>query len=115
MKREEAIRLLGVIDTICTMRIDDYGEREHNAIQMAIADMEKQIQWQKTERFNRMIEAFECDFDLIGQGKMTFAELDRLLKDKSYSLVTDMDLMKELSYLLRHGKAEIYVRGEEND
>ena len=43
MTREEAIRLLGVIDTICTMRIDDYGEREHNAIQMAIADMEKQI------------------------------------------------------------------------
>lgn len=36
MTREEAIRLLGVIDTICTMRIDDYGEREHNAMLMAI-------------------------------------------------------------------------------
>lgn len=73
--------------------------------------IERLTKYEKTEKYNRMIEAFECDFALIEQGKMTFAELDRLLKDKSYSLVTDMDLMQELSYLLRHGKAEIYVRG----
>ena len=43
MTRKEAIRLLGVIDAICTMQMGDYGEREHNAMLMAIADMEKQI------------------------------------------------------------------------
>jgi UDP-N-acetyl-D-mannosaminuronic acid transferase (WecB/TagA/CpsF family) len=119
MTREEAKRywevfLIEIEELKQTYRDIDWEEQEQ-ATKIAIADMEKQIQWQKTERFNRMIEAFECDFALIEQGKMTFAELDRLLKDKSYSLVTDMDLMKELSYLLRHGKAEIYVRGEEND
>lgn len=43
MTVQEAIILLGVIDSICTMRIDDYGEREHNAIHISIEALEKQI------------------------------------------------------------------------
>lgn len=72
----------------------------------AIESLEKQ----KTTKFDRMIEAFECDFSLIQQGEKRFAELDELMKDKRYSLAEHMDLMRELSYLIRHGKAEIYVK-----
>lgn len=57
MKREEAIRLLGVIDTICTMQMGDYGEREHNAMLMAIADMEKQIPKKPNEEQKDCVEA----------------------------------------------------------
>lgn len=116
MTREDAIK--EIIEEVC---IGCYGSDEPKGrcsecgFKIAIADIEKQIQWQKTERFNRMIEAFECDFSLIEQGYGMFAELDKKMKDKRYALAEDMDLMQELSYLLRHGKAEIYVRSEEND
>lgn len=96
----------------------DYAQEEPKIV-MTFEELEKVIsnlpRLEKTDKFNRMIEAFECDFALIEQGKMTFAELDRLLKDKRNSLVTDMDLMQELSYLLRYGKVVICMRGKEND
>ena len=115
MTREEAIKILR-----SKIRTDSFDESFEEimmdcVLTMAIADMEKQIQWQKTEKYNRMIEAFECDFALIEQGEKTFAELDQLMNDKRYSLAEHMELLQELSTLLRYGKAEIYVKGEEND
>lgn len=68
----------------------------------------------KTEKYNRMIEAFECDFALIENGKKTFAELDRMVEDSRCSLSEHMCLMQELSYLIRHGKAEIRVKEGES-
>jgi hypothetical protein len=66
----------------------------------------------KTDKFNRMIEAFECDFSLIQEGKKTFAELDKAMKDSRFSLAKDMELMQELSTMLRYGQAEIHIIDE---
>ena len=67
----------------------------------------------KTDKFNKMIEAFECDFSLIEEGEKTFAELDKTMKDSKYSLAEDMKLMQELSTMLRYGQAEIHIVDEQ--
>ena len=106
MTREEAIQ---IIKNLPIYRMESEYERESDlmkALKMAIESLETK----KTTKFDRMIEAFECDFSLIQQGEKRFAELDELMKDKRYSLAEHMDLMQELSYLIRHGKAEIYVK-----
>lgn len=108
MTREEAINWLKLLS------LPLYNnDKRVVAIQIAIEALDKQIQWEKTDRFNRMIEAFECDFSLIQQGEKTFAQLDENLKVEKVnvnSLRKDMDLMQELSYLIRHGKAEIWLK-----
>lgn len=59
----------------------------------------------ETERFSNMIQAFECDFVLARDERRTLASLD--LNNKSIN--RDIDLLEELSYLLRYGKAKIIV------
>ena len=67
----------------------------------------------KTEKFNGMIEAFECDFNLAVEGGYDLSDLDEIIKDKSdprhEKMLTDIDLLRELSFLLRNGKAEILL------
>lgn len=63
----------------------------------------------KTDKFNNMIEAFGCDFNLILEGERSFSSLDTLIENKNEKLLTDMGLLQELSYLLRYGKAEIHL------
>lgn len=63
----------------------------------------------KTDKFNNMIEAFECDFKLAVQGDRTLSELDKRIKEGNLKLLHDIDLLQELSYLLRHGGAEIHL------
>ena len=111
MKREEAIE---IIKTMPIYRMEMmYGG--NSDLMKALVMACEALEMQKTEKYNRMIEAFECDFALIEQGEKSFAELDRLRKDERCSLAEHMGLMQELSYLLRHGKAEICLRGKEND
>ena len=69
----------------------------------------------KTDKFNNMIEAFECDFNLAVQGDHTLSELDKQIKEGDLKLLHDIDLLNELSYLLRHGKAEIHLVEENAD
>lgn len=103
MTREEAIKYIEqhnhIDDVVKDMCIEALGN-----------DTNVGGKLEKTEKFNRMIEAFECDFALIEQGEKSFAELDKLMKDNRYSLAEHMDLMQELSYLIRHGKAEIWLK-----
>ena len=66
----------------------------------------------KTDKFNAMIEAFECDFVLAKEGKYEISELDNKVKFKDEKLMKDNDLLEELSYLLRYGKAEIHLTEE---
>ena len=61
----------------------------------------------KTDKFNKMIEAFECDFNLALENKHSLSELDNRIKAKDEKILKDIDLLQELSYLLRYGKAEI--------
>lgn len=63
----------------------------------------------KTDKFNSMIEAFECDFVLAKEGKYLISELENKLIFKDEKLMADIDLLEELSYLLRYGKAEIHL------
>lgn len=65
----------------------------------------------KTNKFNNMIEAFECDFDLAREGEKDLNELQELINKKDEKLLKDIDLLCELSYLLRYGKAEIMIEG----
>ena len=63
----------------------------------------------KTTKYNNMIEAFECDFNLALEGKKKLSKLDKAIENNNKRLLNDIDLLGELSYLLRSGKAEIHL------
>ena len=56
-----------------------------------------------TKRYNKMIEAFECDMALARNEEKSISELD--FKDPQ--LLNDIELLESLSYGLRHGNLEI--------
>lgn len=62
----------------------------------------------KTDKFNKALDSFECDFNLITEGERTFSQLDKVLETNP-RLLEDMILICELSWLLRNGKAEIHL------
>ena len=82
--------------------------------QIGYADAEKKYGngWIPCSRFNNMIEAFECDFGLAKDGAYSISELDDKIKFKDKKLMEDIDLLEELSYLLRNGEATICLKGE---
>lgn len=63
----------------------------------------------KTNKFNAMIEAFECDFTLAKNRLQSLGSLDISIIDKDEKLMKDINLLEELSFLLRNGKAEIHL------
>ena len=63
----------------------------------------------KTTKFNNMISAFQCDFSLAKDGTHKLSELDKKIEQKDSSLLKDIDLLEELEWLLRNGKAEIHI------
>ena len=64
----------------------------------------------KTEKFNNMISAFQCDFTLAKEdNNRKLADLDDLIKVKDKNLLHDIELLEELEWLLRNGKAEIHL------
>lgn len=56
-----------------------------------------------TKRYNKMIEAFECDMVLARNEEKSISELD--FKDPQ--LLNDIELLESLSYGLRYGNLEI--------
>lgn len=54
-----------------------------------------------TSKYIGMIEAFECDFTLAQE------EGKPIVLDASNRLSNDIDLLQELSFLLRYGKLKI--------
>ena len=63
----------------------------------------------ETNKYNNMLDAFECDFVLSRDCGKDFCNLDF----NSDRLKKDINLLEELSFLLRHGKAKIMVESEE--
>jgi hypothetical protein len=65
----------------------------------------------KTDKFNRMIESFQCDFSLAKDtdSDRKLADLDDLIEAKDEQLLHDIELLEELEWLLRNGKAEIHL------
>ena len=65
----------------------------------------------KTEKFNNMISSFQCDFTLAKENDnyRKLADLDDLIEKKDENLLRDIELLEELEWLLRNGKAEIHL------
>lgn len=66
----------------------------------------------KTDKFTNMLEAFECDLRLAKIDRRSLSELDKPLQDKDSKISKDLELLEELSFLLRNGKAEIHLVSE---
>ena len=62
-----------------------------------------------TKRYENMIEAFECDFNLpFDYNDFTmFDDLKRLIQNKNKRLVKDIELLQELSFGIRYGNLKI--------
>ena len=67
----------------------------------------------KTDKFNNMISAFQCDMSLAKEGEHKLSELDKKIKENDETLLKDIDLLEELEWLLRNGKAEIHIIEED--
>lgn len=67
-----------------------------------------------TEKYKNMIEAFECDFVLVRDGRRKLSSLQQNIDDKDEDLLKDIELLEELSFNLRHGKLKI-IEIEEQD
>ena len=62
-----------------------------------------------TDKYLHMIQAFECDFSLA-KDYNEYERIDLLkqsLKDKDKDLLQDIELLKELSFNLRHKKLKL--------
>lgn len=57
-----------------------------------------------------MISAFQCDFSLIKEGEKSLAELDYMIQNKYPDIMKDIELLEELEWMLRTGKAEIHIK-----
>lgn len=65
----------------------------------------------KTDKFNNMISSFQCDFSLAKENDndRRLADLDDLIAAKDENLLMDIELLEELEWMLRNGKAEIHI------
>lgn len=68
----------------------------------------------QTKKYARMIESFECDFTLaVEQGeKYGLDDLQVKIEHGDKKLLSDIKLLKELSYGLRSGKLKIVKEPE---
>jgi hypothetical protein len=64
----------------------------------------------KTDKYNNMISAFQCDFSLAIDDYKQLSELNKLIREKDSKLLKDIELLEELEFLLRNGKAEIHIK-----
>lgn len=64
----------------------------------------------KTEKYNNMISAFQCDFSIAREDGYRLLEINRLIRSNNPVIIKDIELLEELEFLLRHGKAEIHLK-----
>lgn len=69
----------------------------------------------KTDKFTKMIEAFECDLSLVKTGEADLVNLQQLIENKDSKVLEDIELLEELSFLLRNGQAEIHIKTQEKE
>ena len=71
--------------------------------------------WKETYKYNNMISAFQCDFTCAkdNTNNLKLSELDKVIEcsddPRHAGLNRDIDLLEELEYLLRSGKAKIMI------
>lgn len=72
--------------------------------------------WKDTNKYNNMISAFQCDFTCVRDRYNSFqlSDLDVAITNKDdprhENINKDIDLLEELEFLLRYGKAKIMVK-----
>lgn len=66
-----------------------------------------------TKKYENMIQAFECDFNLpFNYNDFTmFDDLKRLIQNKNERLVKDIELLQEFSFGIRYGNLKIIDDG----
>ena len=66
-----------------------------------------------TKKYENMIQAFECVFNLpFNYNDFTmFDDLERLIQNKNERLVKDIELLQELSFGIRYGNFKIIDNG----
>lgn len=70
--------------------------------------------WKDTSKYNNMISAFQCDFTCVRDDDLRLSDLDAAITNKDdprhKGINKDIDLLEELEFLLRYGKAKIMVK-----
>lgn len=86
-------------------RISNIKENKKNVLEIKQKDV--------TKKYENMIQAFECDFNLpFNYNDFTmFDDLRRLIQNKNERLVKDIELLQELSFGIRHGNLKIIDNG----
>lgn len=67
----------------------------------------------KTDKYNHMISAFQCDFTLARDGVIKLTDLQKNLDIKDERFIKDIKLLEELEFKLRRGIAEIHEEVKE--
>ena len=62
-----------------------------------------------TSKYKDMIEAFECDFNLSQKGSFPLEYLQEKIDNKNERILNDIELLSELSFILRHNQAKIML------
>jgi len=54
----------------------------------------------KTDKYNNMISAFQCDFSLAKDGECKLSDLDKKLREPMWNrkLINDIELLEELEW-----------------
>lgn len=68
----------------------------------------------QTEKYAGMIESLECDFSLAmdPDGKHGLDDLQVLIEKHDERMLSDIELLQELSYGIRHGILKIIAQPE---
>ena len=107
MNIEESIKILDKFTTEHKLFNIKQSDGLEEAIETLLAAYEKQKD--VTKRYENMIEAFECDFNLpFNYNDFTlFDDLKRLIQNKNKRLVKDIELLQELAFGIRYGNLKI--------
>ena len=70
-----------------------------------------------TDKFKDMLESFECDFSVAKDNpdKYSLSNLQKLIDSGDAKILNDINLLQELSFMLRHGQAQIITFEDTNE
>ena len=70
-----------------------------------------------TNKYSDMIESFECDFSIAkdNPNKYSLSNLQTMIDNEDEKILEDIKLLQELSFMLRHGQAQIITFEDTNE
>lgn len=87
--------------------------KQYNRLKEKNNEIRKSKRKDVTKKYENMIQAFECDFNLpFNYNDFTmFDDLKRLIQNKNERLVKDIELLQEFSFGIRYGNLKIIDDG----